>query len=243
MGKILDYDKFLKVVDLIYPPRCPVCNEIVAISDGGVCPGCKGKFHYVEEPYCLKCGKPIIDDEEEYCDDCKNKRHYYEEGRACFIYDEYMKESIYRFKYNKKQEYATYYGKEIYKRLYRIIKTWGADALIPVPIHKERMKKRGYNQAELIANQLSKLTKIPVKNHILERKNSTKALKNLGAIERENNLKKAFIVKENVVKLRTVIIVDDIYTTGSTVDAISSCLHDAGVEKVYFITLCIGRGY
>ena len=243
MRKILTYKGIERVLDLIYPPRCPVCNEVVAISDGGVCPECKDKFHYVEEPYCLKCGKPIDDEGEEYCKDCKDKTHNYIEGRACFVYDEYMKESIYRFKYNGKQEYAKYYAREINARLGKKIKSWNVDALIPVPIHKDRLRKRGYNQAELIAKHLSYLTKIPVNNQILERKNPTKALKNLDAKERENNLKKAFIVKENVVKLRTVIIVDDIYTTGSTVDAISLALIDAGVKNVYFITLCIGRGY
>lgn len=243
MERTLIYRKFTRLLDLLYPPRCPVCNEIVSLKDSGICPLCKDKFQYVQEPYCLKCGKPIEDEGEEYCKDCKDKPHYYIEGRACFVYNEYMKESIYRFKYNNKQEYATYYSKAIYDRLGRKMQFWNADALIPVPIHKDRLKKRGYNQAELIAKGLSRLTNIPIKNHILTRKNSTKALKNLDAKERENNLKKAFIVKENVVELRTVIIVDDIYTTGSTVDAISSVLLEAGVENVYFITLCIGRGY
>ena len=171
------------------------------------------------------------------------KEHSYDEGRAALVYDEYVSRSIYRFKYNAKQEYAGYYANIIYNRLGDKIRSWDAKALIPVPIHKNRMKKRGYNQAYLIAKELSKLTGIPVENNLVKRKNETKVQKELGARERENNLKKAFIVNKNVVELKSVVIIDDIYTTGSTVDSIASLLKEKGVRKVYFISLSIGRGY
>jgi len=231
------------ILDIVFPPRCPICNELISQGKIGTCDSCEGLLSFVEEPYCLKCGKPIEDEKEEYCGDCKKRRHFFDEGRAVLIYDEHMSKSIYRFKYNGKQEYARFYGKIIYERLVRKIKQWNPDVIIPVPIHKSRMKKRGFNQAFLIAKELSKYSNIPVDNHILIRKIPTKVMKNLDAKERENNLKKAFIVVKNSVKLNSVVIIDDIYTTGSTVDAISRVLREAGVSKIYFITVCIGRGY
>ena len=219
-----------------------MCDEIIPGFGKGICKECKGKLTYVQEPYCMKCGKPIENEEKELCSDCERKNHNYDEGRSVFIYDEYMSRSIYRFKYNSKKEYALFYGEEISKSLGMKIKSWNPDALIPVPIHKSKLKKRGFNQAYLIAKEISKNLNIPINDKILIRKNQTKVQKNLGAKERENNLKKAFNVKKNSVKLNTVVIIDDIYTTGSTIDAISTVLKESGVKKVYFITLSIGRG-
>lgn len=229
--------------DLVFPPRCPVCNTIVADKALGVCAECFDELQFVAEPYCMKCGKPLERDGHEYCGDCLSKKHIYEEGRAALVYDDNMSRSIYRFKYNSKAEYSRVYGRIIYERLKGKIHSWNAQALIPVPIHKSKLKKRGYNQATLIAKELSRYCNIPVNEHIVYRKIPTEVQKNLSATERENNLKKAFIVRKNVVKLNTVIIVDDIYTTGSTIDAVARVLKAAGVEKVYYISLSIGRGY
>lgn len=116
-----------------------------------------------------------------------------------------------------------------------------ADAIIPVPMYKKKENKRGYNQAYLLAKELSYHTKIPVKNNIIKREKSTKVMRSLGARERENNLKKAFKIDTCDVKLNNVIIIDDIYTTGSTMDAVAKCLRDSGVEKVYGV--CLSTGY
>jgi len=236
-------NRFLnRCLDIVYPPRCPACNEISLGSQLGFCQECFGKIHFVNEPWCLKCGKPIEEEEMEYCSDCMERPHFFDQGRSPLVYDDYVRKSIYRFKYNSKKEYARYYAKIINDTLHRKIKSWKAQALIPVPLHKSKLNKRGFNQSYLIAKELSKYVNIPVMDNILVRQNQTKVQKNLGAKERENNLKKAFIVRKNSVKLNTVIIIDDIYTTGSTIDAISKVLKESGVGKVYFVTLSIGRG-
>lgn len=229
------------VLDLIYPRRCPVCGEIVRKRGADICPGCEKKLKFVEEPYCLKCGKPLLD-EKEYCDDCMTRKHYYDEGRAVLIYDEHTSQSIYAFKYNARWEYARYYGKTISTELGRKIKSWNPDVIIPVPIHESKLKQRGYNQAALLAKEISKSLNIPYNDRLLVRKTSTKVQKNLSAKDREINLKKAFIVRKNIVELKSVLVVDDIYTTGSTIDAIAKCLKGAGIGEVFFVSLSIGRG-
>lgn len=228
-------------MDLIYPKICPLCGNIVPFGRGMVCPGCAGRLTYACQPYCMRCGKPVEEDEQ-YCRDCTCRKHKYDEGRAALIYDEYMSKSIYRFKYNNKREFAVFYGKVMADVLGDKIRRWNADAIIPVPIHKSKLKKRGYNQAELIARQLSQKFKIPLKNDIVIRQSATTVQKNLGVVARQNNLKKAFKVVEDSVKLYSVLVVDDIYTTGATIDAMAECLKNAGVSKVYFAALCIGRG-
>ena len=228
------------ILDLIFPPICPVCNKI-AIS-GRICPGCERKFSPVRGPLCEKCGK-VVEEGERLCPDCSIGAHLYDEGCAAYEYDEYMSTSMYRFKYNGKREFSIWYASAMAARLSSKIRSWKPQVIIPVPVHKSRLKKRGYNQAALIARQLSQHLSIPVRDDLASRVTDTKVQKELGAASRQNNLKKAFNVTPNVVKYESVLIVDDIYTTGATIDALAGALKAAGVKKVYFATLCIGRGY
>lgn len=232
---------FERILDFLFPRRCPVCHEIIVPAGADVCESCIQKLTYVKEPYCMKCGKPLVHSEREYCEDCSTNKRYFSEGRAVFLYDDVMKKSIYQFKYGGRQEYADFYAKEIEKSQGRKIKSWHADALIPIPLHKDRKKKRGYNQAALIAKQLGKSIELPVIEDLLTRERKTVPQKNLSAKERENNLKKAFKIGRNDVKLNSVILIDDIYTTGSTINAAAQCLLEAGVGKIYFLVLSIGK--
>ncbi|MCR5672197.1 MAG: ComF family protein [Lachnospiraceae bacterium] len=230
------------LADMLFPRVCPICGDLVPFLKGDICPWCIPKLTYADEPYCMMCGKPV-DEDEEFCRDCMKGHHAYDEGRSALIYDEYMSQSIYRFKYNGKREFASFYGRVMYERLEKKIRQWNVDAIVHVPVHKNKLKKRGYDQAYLLARQLSKRTKIPHLKGLIIRRTATKVQKDLSAAQRQNNLKKAFKVTQNVVKLNSILVVDDIYTTGATVDSIARCLKGAGVEKVYFATLCIGRGY
>jgi ComF family protein len=139
-------------------------------------------------------------------------------------------------------EYAKFYANDLCEKLGSEIQRMNADALIPVPIHKNRQRERGYNQAEELATEISRLTGIPVYNNIIKRVKETIPQKELNPRERQNNLKKAFNIAQNVVKLNKTIIIDDIYTTGSTIDAVAVELRNIGVKEVYFLALCIGEG-
>ena len=229
------------LADLIYPRICPVCNNIVKPFGADICPSCEKKLSRVTGNLCQKCGKPVEDDEK-LCRNCERVHHVYDRGCSVFLYDEYMSQSMYRFKYNNKREFAHYYGRMMSECLGDTIRQWGVDLIVPVPAHKKRLRQRGYNQAYLLAKELSERLCVPVRSDVVTRCDATLALKNLDAAQRQNNLKKAFKVNQNVVKSNSVLIVDDIYTTGATVDAVAGCLKGAGAAKVYFATLCIGRG-
>ena len=114
--------------------------------------------------------------------------------------------------------------------------------MVPVPLHRRKLKKRGYNQAELIARELANYWGIPVITNLVIRCKNTRPMKEVVGTDRQNNLKKAFKLGTNDVKLNTIIIIDDIYTTGSTIDAVSKVCLEAGIKKVYFLTVSIGYG-
>lgn len=230
----------MNILRLLYPQRCPICDEIVGGFKDLVCMKCRRKKRLLTSPWCLKCGKKLLEDNG-YCEDCRKKKHYYEYGRALYEY-KYMRESIYRFKYSGRREYAAFYGEEIEKYLIDFLKGVSPEGIIPIPLHKKRKNKRGYNQAALLANEVGRRLGIPVYEKLLVREKNTVALKYQNPSERQNNLKKAFKVKQNDVKLNRVIIMDDIYTTGSTIDEVSKTLKEHGVLEVYFLTLANGEG-
>ena len=229
------------LIELLFPRRCPICDKPVDKIGCYICKKCENALQYVEVPYCMKCGKGLKDETKEYCMDCQNMEHFFHSGRALYEYEP-IKESLYRFKYEGRKEYAEFYGKEMAKQFGEQLKEWKVDAIVPVPMHIEKVKKRGYNQAFLIAKVLGKELNIPVRDEIVTRVRATSPQKQLNGKERQNNLKNAFKIGKNDVKLNTVVVVDDIYTTGATMDAVTECLKRAGVGKVYCISLTVGRG-
>lgn len=230
-----------KILDLLYPRRCVMCDMVLDGKENGICQACKPKVSIAPYPYCMKCGKKLEREEEEYCKDCLLHPHSFKEGRSLFVYDGPVKRSLYRFKYAGRKEYAKTYARlaEVYLGGY--IKEIQPDALLPVPLHRKRYRMRGYNQSEVFAKELGHRMGIPVASKIVSRVKNTLPQKELDLSERQNNLKKAFKINENDVKLDTIIIIDDIYTTGSTIDALSTVLKEAGVRNIFFVTISGGR--
>lgn len=229
-----------QLLQLLFPRRCPVCDEIVVPYGERICAGCVGKLKLLTPPWCMKCGKKLAGDET-ICSDCRRKSHLFIRGRALYEYGS-VASSIYRLKYGKRQEYAEYFGKEAAFYLGDFIRGVGPDGFVPIPLHRKRQNKRGYNQAKLLARALGSSLSVPVYDKLLVRVKNTAPLKKQNPEERQNNLKKAFIIGQNDVKLDTIILIDDIYTTGSTVDEATRVLKESGVKNIYVITLACGAG-
>jgi len=230
-----------KLWGLLYPGRCPVCDSVVMPAGNKICYPCRNRLRRIREPYCLKCGQQLTDEELEYCSDCRKKKHVFISGICLYEYES-VQEAIYRFKYEGRSEYAAFFGEEMAYWLGERLKSFRADALIPVPIHRKRFRERGYNQAQLLAQEVGKRLRIPVLTNVIERVRNTAPQKGLGMQERQNNLKKAFKMCQNDVKLDTIIIIDDIFTTGATIDAMGRVLLEAGVKEIYFAALAVGKG-
>lgn len=237
MAKALDI-----LTGLVYPRRCPVCDDIVTPFGETIHKECKKKIQRVTGATCYKCGKPLNEniDSVEYCQDCLRIRHKYDKGYAALIYRS-VSGSVYRFKYTKRAEYADFYAEIIEEVLGDKLRALKADALVPVPMYGFKQRVRGYNQAEILAKAMGRRLNIPVKTNIIKRTRNTVPMKKLDEKARRNNLKKAFNVTLNDVKLKSIIIIDDIYTTGSTIDEIAHEFRQVGVERIYFCTLAIGQ--
>jgi ComF family protein len=245
MGEIKD-----TVLGIVYPGRCPICDDVTAGFGIGrrneplkrlIHDECLRKAKFVRGAVCLRCGKPLGEDSfDEYCTDCRTIRHVFDRGFSVFEYRS-ISGSVYRFKYMGRQEYAGFYGKATKKRLGRILPELGIEAIVPVPMYRDKEMERGYNQAEVYARAVSAEFGIPLRSDLISRVRNTVPMKKLDLSGRRNNLKKAFIVHKNDVKFKCILIVDDIYTTGSTIDEIAHEFRMAGVEKIYFLTLAIGQ--
>lgn len=225
---------------LLYPHRCPFCNETV---EKELCDNCRRKLEWIQEPRCRKCGKPIRDEQAEYCFDCKKRKKSFEEGRSLWVHKPPVSDALYRFKYKNQRCYGTFFAQSLWERFGDEIQRWDPEVIIPVPVHRKRYRKRGYNQASLIAKPLSHISKIPLNEQMIIRVEDTKPSKELGPAERADNLRKAFVIDEEIRKYKTVLLLDDIYTTGTTIDTISRKMHKKGVERVYFLTISIGQGF
>ncbi|MCM1307091.1 MAG: ComF family protein [Butyrivibrio sp.] len=208
-----------------------------------LCEGCGDKITYIRQPMCFKCGKQLDSEERELCRDCTVKKHNFDRGVAAFGYSDAMKKSMYAFKYGNRREYAAFYAKTLLERYGGIVRGWNAQAVVPVPLHPSRYRSRGYNQAEVLAREIGRLTGIAVDAGTLVRTKKTTPQKELSGRERNINIENAFQIAKSVVKYKSIIIVDDIYTTGATIDECALTLKAGGADRVYFMSVCIGNGF
>ena len=231
------------VTDIIFPPRCVMCDNVILPGKKLICDECEGELKYVSEPRCFKCGKEVTSEEDEYCPDCEKRSRSFVRGFPVFNYVPPVSDSLMALKYRGRQEYAVYFGRVISERYGNEFKRLGIDALVSVPIYKKKYVTRGYNQAALIAKEIGKCTGIVFFDKLLLRVEETPPQKELSDEEREKNMEGAFAIDKTVDKLpKTVLLVDDIYTTGATIEACTRILLKAGVERVYYTSVAIGVG-
>ena len=242
MEKKNKYSKWWEIAaSLLYPARCPVCDETLGAGNQRMCPACGQRVKYLSEPLCCQCGKKLSDPEAELCGDCGRGRHLFTAGRGLYEYED-IAPALYRFKYGGRREYARFFGRELSGKLGDYIRSLKPDGLVPIPMYRGKQRRRGYNQAALLAQALGREMGIPVYPDLVVRNRNTRPMKELNCEERLNNLKRAFNLGQNGVKLKTIILIDDIYTTGSTIDQVSAVLLSGVCQRIYFITLAIGAG-
>lgn len=234
-----------RMLACLYPPHCPVCGELLIPWESSTCPECAGRLHFVGEPVCMCCGQALSDETKEYCSRCEKEQRPFLRNFAVWEYDKWMKKSITQFKYCARKEYTGFYIRHMACRYGEQLKRYGVTALVPVPISKKRERQRGYNQAELLSFALSKELGL-LDARLLRRIRNTVPQKNLSPEERKQNLvgaivwnkKKATALKELP---EAVAVVDDVYTTGSTIAECARVLRENGVKRVYSICICIGK--
>ncbi len=230
-----------QVLGWLYPRRCPVCRQIVLPRGELACPDCRRRLKYIRQPACMKCGCQLEREEQEYCPACRARARQFDRGYAVWQYDGLMKRSLADFKYHSRKEFADFYTAEAVRIYGRQLLAEAPDALLPVPVHPARRRERGFNQAELLAEGIGRQLGIPTDRRSLRRIKKTAPLKELGPAARAKTLKDAFFVSwSRGLPRRSVMLVDDIYTTGSTMDACAKALRWAGAERITF--LCVAAG-
>ena len=227
--------------DLLFPRRCPVCGGVAMPKGRLICPACLKQLSFVSSPACMKCGKEIGSREQEYCADCIRRKKSFTRGFALLNYDSRAAASMAAVKYHNKREYLDFYARAAALRFGKQFRQAGIQVIVPVPVHASRLKARGFYQAAVLAEKLSAELGIPWEE-LLIRVKKTDPQKSLGSAERLKNLRGAFEAEQEAGKWERVLLVDDIYTTGSTAEICSRALLKTGVKQVFVFAVCIGHG-
>lgn len=241
--------KYIKegLLNLVFPLDCKICGKPIRESKGySICEDCFKTIELIDKPYCKKCNKPLLisvdlfrQEQNIFCVDCKKKKYSFEFARSVGRYDGVLKECIHLFKYYGEKELAKPLGKLLIDYLtkneeFREL----IDLIIPVPLHKNDLRKRGFNQSVLLAKIIGNYFSIPVKEEVLIKKRLTPSQVNLSKKERDKNIFKAFFINESKeVKEKNILILDDIFTTGSTVEECAKELKKAGTKNIFVLTL------
>ena len=244
---------FLFIENIIYPQSCPICGQLFTNTRRNkrnkektpIHPHCRDKLIPVTPPVCLRCGKPVFDASQEYCMDCSRKMNIaaFDGGASVWVYTKEMMDAIAMYKYQGKKQMGRIFAQEAVKVHGQWIRDIAPDCITCVPLNRKKQRKRGYNQAEVLARHIGRMTGIPVDNRLLRRTRFTEPQKSLDVRQRMKNLMQAFAPGTHAGRYKIVLLVDDIYTTGSTMQVCSMILKKCGVEKVYIFSLCIGSDY
>lgn len=234
-----------KLCEAVFPSNiyCICCGSMI---DGtrpySICDECAGKLHWINGAVCEKCGKALPKNYRgRYCYDCMSGEHRFKKAYSCFTYGLHEREMILDFKYNGRGYIGKKFGDMMYDRI--LCENLAIDVIIPVPLYATREKQRGYNQSEVMAGRLGERLGIPMRADLLHRIQETSFLRSLNPAERAYTLEGAFSVEtygKNYLREKNILLIDDIYTTGATVDECSKMLKEAGAGDVYVMTLASG---
>ena len=231
------------LLDLIYPPylKCIFCNE--PLNGGGkysICETCYGEIPFIAENSCIICSKPFsISTDISICEECSKEKHYYKNVLSPVQYDGNIKKLVFSYKYNYRN-YLGRYMAEMMADLARNEKVYG-DMILAVPLHPNREKPRGYNQAHILAKYISKELDIYYGRDYIIRTKDTEALYKFTKTQRKIILEDAFHLPiKSAIKNKDILLIDDIYTTGSTVNACSKVLIESGAKSITVLTFARG---
>ncbi len=224
-----------KIINLCFPMTCVCCENFV--ESEGLCKDCWDKIHWLSEPICEICGKQV-DTEIKICSECIRQKPIFDKAVSVFSYDAFSKHMILNFKDND----CTYLAPLFAKWIERIIKkfSYEIDVIIPVPISFKRRLLRKYNQTELLAYELHKLSNIKYEPRSLKKNKDTVNQKKLSKKFRLKNLAKSFEVNPKYkfnIKDKVILLIDDVITTGATANECARPLKNAGALKVYVATI------
>jgi ComF family protein len=228
-----------KLLDAVLPPLCLGCSEIVA-TPGALCPTCWPGFSFIAPPHCAQCGTPFAEDlgEDVLCGACLAHPPRFRRARAALVYDAQSRRLVLPFKHGDRTDLARACGDWMARAGAELLAE--ADFVAPVPLHWRRLFMRRYNQAGLLARSLARRAPEKLAPDLLRRQRWTGSQAGLKAKERRSNVRQAFDIHPRwaqALEGKSVLLIDDVLTTGATVDACVRTLKRAGARYVDVLTL------
>jgi ComF family protein len=223
------YQWMWEAIDWLYPPYCGGCGQF----GSRWCETCQSTLETLPDGICPICGNPHPGGTT--CERCTNEPPAFQEMRSAFVFKGSVRKAIHRLKYDR----DIGLGEVLSRHLIDLTDQtgWPLDCVTAVPLSNAHLTERGYNQANLLARPLALRRQIPFIPQALKRTRETRTQVGLSAKERDINVRDAFWANANLVKNKTVVVVDDVTTTGSTIRACANALHAAGALSVYGLTL------
>ena len=219
----------LKFLHIFFPNKCPSCHKII----------------YYNDLFCSDCFKDLVLPKGERCKvcfslkekcDCNKNPKFYFRSISPFVYDKSVKNSLITLKRIKLDRLFEFYAEKMADMVNNKYKDVGFDAIIPVPMYKDKLKNRGYNQSELLAEKLSEKLNIPILKNVLTQKEEAKSQHTLSYKERLKNVKGIYRSGGIPIECQRVLLVDDIMTSGATLNECAKMIRLEGVTKIYCVT-------
>ena len=221
-------------------PVCSACGkELLAHIRGGLCHECEKTSVKLGTDICGKCGR-VLANEAEFCDTCIRNERAFVRARSCYVYEGAPKKFVYRLKFGGRRYLAAFIAEAMVDRYLDC--GFECDCVVAVPLSAKRKRKRGYNQAELVAEELSSRLKLPLIDGALVKTKENKPQTKLTRREREENVRGVYeVTSPETFKGRRVLVVDDVMTTGATLGEVSRVLYKAKARSVEALTYCSTR--
>ncbi len=227
--------------DILFPPKCAACETVLTRDSGDpFCPECLSTISFTAPPLCPSCGLPFPETEgaNHLCEDCILSLPPFSMARSLGKYEAALLDTIHLFKYHGKISAGEDMGRMMAKACYDSLVIENYSLIIPVPLHLKRLKERGFNQSLVLARQISKRFSIPIDFIALRRKIHTEAQVSLSGQQRMTNVRGAFEVADRSrIEGKKILLIDDVYTTGSTAKECSKILMKNGAKEVAVLTL------
>jgi len=231
------------LLSFFFPQYCVNCKKYIAESAGyPLCKKCEEMIRKDISPCCLVCGRPLLSNRQTLCRRCREKPFSFDFARAVTLYKPPIKNAIHAFKYRKILSLKILFMHLFFEYLSSNPFYHDIDGVLPVPLHPSRLREREFNQAEILAQDISKFLQKPLMHKAVTRKKKTLPQVGLSMKERRLNLQGAFQVEdEKFIAKKKILIIDDVLTSRSTVDSLAMVLRGAGSQTIFVLALATGK--
>jgi ComF family protein len=232
------------VASVLFPSGCRICEALLTRADRlPICDGCLESFRELPEEICVRCGQPWaedgdVDGDESVCRECQERGFAFDAARSFGVYDGALARAIVLMKYERIEPLGAWFAKRLLEAMRRIPPQLAADLVVPVPLHRTRQKERGFNQVDLFGKLVAGKLGLPYRPVLLKRERARPDKHLLHFEERWEAVRGAFVIRDDgrVDNLR-ILLLDDVMTSGATLDACSRALREAGAKSVAGLTI------